>query len=174
MADMIYYYSYENIHQTLAELAQRMRADGLKFDCMVAIGSGGYIPSRILKTYLECPIFSVTVAHYSDTLRGKISREPKVIQWLSADETALRGKRVLLVDEIDDTRSTLAFCSRRLLDQDGLADVTIAVLHNKRKEKVAQIPEGVRYYAGGEIDDHWVIYPWEAADIAEHLRRSRE
>lgn len=170
----IVYYSYEQVHQTLADLATRMRAEGLAFDCMVAIGSGGYIPSRILKTYLGCPIFSVTVAHYNEALREKSSREPQVIQWLSVDEAGLRGKKVLLVDEVDDTRSTLAFCSKRLLNNDGLTSLAIAVLHNKRKPKCDDIPEGVMYYAGEEIDDHWVVYPWEATDIKEHLRKAQQ
>lgn len=172
MADVVHY-SYEHVHQTLADVARRMCADGLVFDCMVAIGSGGYIPSRILKTYLGCPIFSVTVAHYSDSIQGKAFREPKVIQWLSGDEKALRGKKALLVDEVDDTRSTLAFCAKRLLDGDGLASLSIAVLHNKMKEKSAELPAGIPYYAGDEIEDHWVVYPWEAVDISDHIQKCR-
>ncbi|MGL4523921.1 MAG: phosphoribosyltransferase [Spirochaetia bacterium] len=165
------YISYEQVHQSLADLAEKMKADGMVFDCMVAIGSGGYIPSRILKIYLDCPIFSVTVMHYNDETNTKVAREPQIIQWLSADETALRGKRVLLIDEVDDTRSTLAFCAKRLLERDMLGSLAIAVLHNKRKEKVASIPAQVRYYAGREVDDHWIHYPWEARNIGEHYAK---
>lgn len=44
-----------------------------------------------------------------------------------------------------------------------LAETTkfgIFVVHNKLKEKAAEIPEGVAYFAGMDIDDVWVDYPW--------------
>jgi hypothetical protein len=31
-----------------------------------------------------------------------------------------------------------------------------------------------RYFAGEEIPDIWIGYPWDAADIDEHNRKERE
>jgi uncharacterized protein len=47
----------------------------------------------------------------------------------------------------------------------------VAVLHNKRKEKRGGLPPAVRrYFAGEELEDRWICYPWDAGDIAEHQR----
>ena len=51
------------------------------------------------------------------------------------------------------------------------AEIAVAVLHNKRKEKRGAIPPEIhRYWAGEELEDRWICYPWDASDIAEHQR----
>ncbi len=43
------------------------------------------------------------------------------------------------------------------------------MLHNKNKPKDAQFPSEItRYFAGEEIDDLWIKYPWDAIDIDDH------
>ena len=45
------------------------------------------------------------------------------------------------------------------------------VLHNKLKEKRGSLPPAVRrYFAGEELEDRWICYPWDALDIEEHER----
>jgi hypothetical protein len=79
-----------------------------------------------------------------------------------------RMKRVLLIDEVDDSRSTLAYCLRELL-RHSPAEVAVAVLHNKRKPKRENLPLEVRrYFCGQEVDDGWICYPWDAEDIERH------
>jgi hypoxanthine phosphoribosyltransferase len=47
------------------------------------------------------------------------------------------------------------------------------VLHNKKKEKRGKIPTEVhRYFAGEELDDKWICYPWDAQDITAHEKIS--
>ncbi|KAG6915267.1 hypothetical protein DXG01_012402 [Tephrocybe rancida] len=46
----------------------------------------------------------------------------------------------------------------------------IFVVHNKNKPKLAELPEGTPYYAGEEVEDVWLDYPWEAINIEEHDR----
>jgi len=85
-------------------------------------------------------------------------------------EKKLAGKKVLLVDEVDDSRVTLEYCLRELL-RHGACEIAIAVLHNKKKEKKGKIPREIsRYFAGQELEDRWICYPWDAEDIAEHRR----
>jgi hypoxanthine phosphoribosyltransferase len=74
------------------------------------------------------------------------------------------------VDEVDDSRSTLEYCIRELL-RHGPAEIAVAVLHDKKKEKRGVIPpEVTRYFAGRTIEDRWVAYPWDALDIEAHDR----
>ncbi len=166
-----YFLSYEHIHLSVRTLAFKIAASGFDPDLIVAIGTGGFIPARILKTYLKKPIFTVGISYYGpDNVPAK---SPRTIQWIDEVEKKLAGKSVLLVDEVDDSRVTLEYCLRELLLHRP-AEIAVAVLHNKKKEKKGRIPAEVhRYFAGEELDDKWICYPWDATDITEHERISR-
>ncbi|MCL2521122.1 MAG: phosphoribosyltransferase [Spirochaetaceae bacterium] len=157
------YYSYNQLHKTLQNLADKIKTSGESFDCIVAIASGGLIPARILKNYLNLPIYVVNVSYYDQN--DVHSDTSTVIQWLANQE--ISGKKILLVDEIDDTRTTLAYCADKLL-QDKPAKLAVAVMHNKQVTKKASLPSGVTYFVGEEIPGKWVVYPWEETDIDEH------
>jgi uncharacterized protein len=164
------YFSYNEIHRTVAGLSRVILASGFDPDVTVAIGTGGFIPARILKTYLKKPILTVGVKLYGDD--NTIEGGPSKVQWIDEVERKLKGRRVLLIDEVDDTRTTLAYCLRELLSHQP-AEIAVAVLHCKDKAKLDQIPPQVtRYWAGQHLDDIWVVYPWDAEDIDDHSRRA--
>lgn len=106
-------------------------------------------------------------------------------QWLdlsSLEMANLIGKHVLIVDEVDDTRTTLEYAVKELekdvetaRQQQGRSEKTtfsIFVLHNKDKPKKGSLPaemvENGRYIAAVTVPDVWICYPWEAQDIDEH------
>ena len=163
------YFSYEDIHRDVRSLAQRIIASGYAPQVIVAIGTGGFIPARILKTFLKLPILTIGVALYGDD--DKRSEGPRKIQWIDEVERKLSGKRILLVDEVDDSRTTLAYCLRELLAHRP-AELGVAVLHNKKKEKLGTFPPELKYWAARELDDLWFAYPWDAIDIDEHTRQA--
>ncbi|KAI8606161.1 hypothetical protein EDD21DRAFT_361677 [Dissophora ornata] len=124
-----------------------------------------------------------------------MSIEPEVIktQWLNFDssETSLIGRNILIVDEVDDTRRTLAYAVRELtkdlekesqkLREQGKevpeTKIGVFVLHNKLKEKREQLPEEImqgRYFACKQMPDQWLVYPWDALDIEEHTEKSKD
>ena len=91
----------------------------------------------------------------------------------------LIGKNVLIVDEVDDTRTTLEYAVREL-EKDVEAAVTklgrqgektkfsIFVLHNKDKTKKGILPQEIlqgRYIAAQTVGDVWINYPWEATYV---------
>jgi uncharacterized protein len=166
-----HYLSYIHIHVTLKALAERIRASGFDPDLMVAIGSGGYIPARILKTFLGKPILAVGISYYGNDKTPQ--DRPRTIQWIDEVEKKLSGKKILLVDEVDDSRVTLEYCLRELMRHKP-AEIAVAVLHNKLKEKRGNFPENVtRYFVGEELSDLWICYPWDAVDIEEHEARAK-
>jgi len=146
-----------------------------KPDVILAIGGGGFIPARMLRTSLKVPMLAVALSLYDDktnTARKVVDR----IQWI--DHERVNGKRVLIVDEVDDTRKTLQYCVEELIRVNKPEAVAVAVVHNKLKKKTGKIPDGVAYFAGEEIPDLWTHYPWDAEaecrDIREHERIARE
>ncbi len=161
-----YYISYKAVHKTIKILAKQIISSGFNPDIIVAIGTGGFIPARILKTFLNKPILTVGVAYYDENNIPK--KSPEKIQWIDEVEKKLTGKKILLVDEVDDSRTTLEYCLRELLNHSP-AEIAVAVLHNKLKEKRGRIPKEIaRYYTGRELKDRWICYPWDAQDIDLH------
>jgi len=101
----------------------------------------------------------------------------------------LIGRNVLIVDEVDDTRTTLDYAVRELekdvkeaakrSDREGeKTRFSIFVLHNKDKPKKGYLPKEMmddgRYLAAKTVGDVWICYPWEATDIDEHDRLAAE
>lgn len=171
---------------------------------MITITGGGLVPSRILRTFLDkrnnrsVPIQAIGLSLYeeleiaqADGLPTEGENAPKVTktQWLNfaSQEASLLGRRILIVDEVDDTRQTLAFAVEELLKdieteeikrgmQPGESNTQLGVfvLHNKVKPKKRQLPEKVmkHYYAAVEMPDRWLVYPWDAIDIEDHTLKA--
>lgn len=160
------YVSYEEVHELVRNLAGRMIESGYDPDVIVAIGSGGFIPARIMKTFINRPIYAVGISYYG--VGGRHADHPAKIQWIDEVRQSLKGKRILLIDEVDDTRATLAYCVEELLKY-APQEIAVFILHNKLKPKDAEFPPEIkRYYPAVEVDDVWIKYPWDALDIDEH------
>ena len=146
------WYTYDDIHRVIKGLAEKIQNSGTKYDAMIAIGGGGFIPARMLRCFLEIPIYAVTTAYYDNDNEGQVTEEVKKVQWLDPVPDVLKGKNVLVVDEVDDSRVTMEFCLNELLKED-FGTVGVAVLHEKIKAKVGKIPEGVPYFSGITVED---------------------
>jgi len=166
------YFTYEEIHRTAKLMAERVTAEGFDPDVIVAIGTGGFIPARIIRTFLGKPILAVGIAYYD--ANDKPTEFPRKVQWIEEAERKLAGKKILLVDEVDDSRSTLEYCVRELMTHHP-SEIAVTVLHNKDKPKRGAIPAEVSHYiVGEELDDVWIVYPWDAHDIDEHDRKAHQ
>ncbi|KAI9511612.1 PRTase-like protein [Russula earlei] len=137
------------------------------------------------------PIFAIGLSLY-ESLPGikaeQIGSQIVRTQWLHDAGQILRGKRVLIVDEVDDTRTTLQYAVSELQkdvedafkllpehEREGSkTQFAVFAVHNKLKPKHGTLPDDVPYYAGEEVGDIWLDYPWEATDIEEHDRLALE
>ena len=165
------WYTYDDIHRTVKQIAQKINESGIKYDAMIAIGGGGFIPARMLRTFLDVPIYAVTTAYYLNETDSQTADTVQKIQWLDPIPAELQGKNVLVVDEVDDSRTTMRFVLDEL-ERDGFKKIGVAVIHNKLKPKAAELPVDVAYFSGVEIEDWWINYPWDATDIEAHNRRA--
>jgi hypoxanthine phosphoribosyltransferase len=159
------YITYNQIHDTIKDLAEEVKKSGFDPDLMVAIGTGGFIPARMAKTFLNKPILTVGIAYYD--LDDRLADSPVITQWVDQPEKQIRGKKILLVDEVDDTRATIGFCLDELQKHEP-AEIAVLVIHNKNKEKKHPIPSYIKhYFVGQSFKDPWICYPWDAEDTAE-------
>lgn len=157
---------------------------------MVAIGGGGYVPARILRSFLKTPgapnipIQAIGLSLYEQLPADNEVEKPgtKVTrtQWLdlsSIEGANLIGKNILIVDEVDDTRTTLEYAVKELqkdvaaaakeLGREGeKTRFCVFVLHNKDKKKRGTLPADMidenRYIAARTVPDVWINYPWES------------
>lgn len=156
------YFSYADIHLAITSLAAKVLA--FKPDVIIAIGGGGFIPARMLRTVVKLPILAVSLELYDDAT-CTARKEVKKIQWFDEQSevgSKVRGRRVLVVDEVDDSRTTLQYCVEELIRTNAPAAIATCVVHNKIKEKKGFLPEGVVYMAGADVPDKWNCYPWDA------------
>ncbi|KAL7007217.1 hypothetical protein EMMF5_003056 [Cystobasidiomycetes sp. EMM_F5] len=186
--------TYNDIHKLIKNAAEKIKTE-FRPDLFVAIGGGGFAPSRILRTFCKIqggrniPIQAIGLSLYEQlgsSTAEQIGKEVVRTQWLdfsTLGRTPLLGRRILIVDEVDDTRTTLAYAVRELqadlakqlesLSEEQRArtpptEFGIFVVHNKLKPKAAQLPDSVMYFSGEDLPDVWVDYPWEMVDIDKH------
>ncbi len=166
------YVTYNDIHKAVKRLACKVIESDFDPDVIVAIGSGGFIPARILKTFINRPIYAVGISYYG--IDNIPMDSPQKIQWIDEVQQKLAGKKILLIDEVDDTRVTLSYCLEELLSHDP-EEIAVLVIHNKQKAKGARFPEAItRYFAAFDVEDRWIRYPWDAPDIEEHDECARQ
>ena len=114
------------MHKLCQQSAPKL-LDDFQPQLMIAIGGGGYVPARILRSFLKqpgspnIPIQAIGLSLY-ESLGNDEVEEPgtKVTrtQWLDLSALGemenLVGKKVLIVDEVDDTRTTLEYAVKEL------------------------------------------------------------
>lgn len=103
---------------------------------MIAIGGGGYVPARILRSFLKqpgspnIPIQAIGLSLYEQlpshhpsgaSTPGQVEQPGTKVtrtQWLDLSSLGemknLVGRRILIVDEVDDTRTTLEYAVKEL------------------------------------------------------------
>ncbi|KAM3421456.1 hypothetical protein BST61_g1849 [Cercospora zeina] len=193
--------TYNQVHKLCQDAAPRILND-FQPNLMIAIGGGGYVPARMLRSFLKqpgaanIPIQAIGLSLYeqlgTDTQVEKPGTKVTRTQWLdltSLEMANLIGKNVLIVDEVDDTRTTLEYAVKELQkDVDAAAKqagreaestkFSIFVLHNKDKPKKGTLPDEMiasnRYLAARTVPDVWICYPWEATDIDQHDRMAQQ
>ena len=85
------YFTYQHIHKLVKKLVDDINTSGYMFDVIVAIGTGGFIPASILKTYINKPILTVGIQYYDEN--NNPSESPEKIQWIDEVERKLKGKK---------------------------------------------------------------------------------
>lgn len=147
------YYSYQDIHNLVKQGSICLK--DFKPDYIIAVAGGGLIPARILRTFIGVPIISVTISFYNE--KNQIMDIPKILQWV--DRETLKGKNILIVDEVDDTRKTLSYLVEFF--RQNSKKLGVFVVNNKIKAKVYKIPDDVLYISCRENTDIWINYPWD-------------
>ncbi|MCD6464547.1 phosphoribosyltransferase [Candidatus Woesearchaeota archaeon] len=133
-------------------LAKAIIKDGYKPDLIIGLSRGGWVPARFIADELQLTtLASIGVKSY-EAVNKKTS--VKLTERLGL---SVKGKKVLVVDDIADTGDTLKFIEKYLKAK-GALTVKTATLHVKPKI-CKHKPD---YYA--KPTNAWIVYPWELVE----------
>jgi hypoxanthine phosphoribosyltransferase len=143
--------TWEALDQLVVVLAERLA--GRSFDVMLAITRGGMVPAGMLAYRLGLRDILVAAVEYYDA-SGQPGPHPTFLQFPA--DPLLRGRQVLIVDEVWDSGTTIAAVTERVRQAGGIP--TTAVLHFKPGRSV--VPGAPDVHA--VETDAWVVYPFKA------------
>lgn len=154
--------SWEQIYELLLELADQIREDGFEPDVVVGVSRGGWPPARVMSDLLEKPqLVNVATEFYLGVAETK--GEPVITQPVSA---SVKGKKVLVVDDIADTGKSLKLIQTHLKER-GATEIRVAAIYYKPWSIV--VPD---YYQKDTTS--WVIFPWERKETIRKILEKYE
>jgi hypoxanthine phosphoribosyltransferase len=143
--------AWDELDALVAVLAEQLQ--GERFDVMLTITRGGMVPAGMLAYRLGIRnILVAAVAYYDD--EGMPGEAATFLEFPA--DPLLRGRRVLVVDEVWDSGTTIAAVVARVRQAGG--EPVTAVLHYKpARSRVPLVPD---FHA--VETDAWVVYPFKA------------
>lgn len=156
--------SWDQLDTLTHEVAKKVVEDGNGCDLVVALAKGAWPMSRSFIDFLgKRDLASLGIKFYSGI--NERLKEPKIYQDLPAEVKAdIKGKKVLLFDDVADTGESLRFAIDYLLEC-GAAEVKTATIYMKARTIV--VPD----YYGAETDA-WIIFPFEVREMMELLNKT--
>lgn len=148
--------SYCDIHLHVKMLAFKIQASNWMPSVIVGVSRGGMLPATLLSHAWRLPMKALNVS-----LRDHAVLQPDQAPWL--EELIQSGKRVLVMDDINDSGATINWIKQdwqnRLSSTSFSDHVRFAVLLNKPTS--TEKPEYTSREITTEKLDTWWIFPWE-------------
>jgi xanthine phosphoribosyltransferase len=173
------YYKDSTVKSWLHDIIRAMNADNWKPDYIVGLTRGGLAPALMLSHYLDVPMHTLKVS-----LRDDVDG-PESNLWMAEDafgyvpehdkiladfDYSLVAKKILIVDDINDTGATLNWIQQDWRDScmpmhDRWEDVwgnnvRTAVMINNEASEFSDVD-----YVGLNINKFeepiWCVFPWE-------------
>jgi uncharacterized protein len=143
--------TWDALDRLVGDLADRLARE--RFDLMLAITRGGLVPAGMLAYRLKIRNILVAAVEFYDD-HGQPGPHPTFLQFPA--DPLLRGQRVLVVDEVWDSGTTIDAVTQRVRQAGGIP--TTAVLHWKPARSVVTGAPDVH----AVTTDAWVVYPFKA------------
>ena len=145
------YLNEEEIAAIVQDLAKRIREDYAgKTLLLIGVlkGASLFLADLMRALAMDVEIDFVRLSSY-----GKGRESSGTVTLLKDISCDIRGKQVLIVEEIIDSGRSLQFLRERLL-QSGPASLEIVTLLDKHQKRVVEVPVK---YVGKRVDDHFLI-----------------
>ena len=159
------YYSWEQVEGAVLDIARQMSAQDWKPDYIVGITRGGLIPANLLSQYTGIKMHTLNVS-----LRDGDGGESNL--WM-AEEAFNQSKKILVVDDINDSGATLKWIKQdwqsSCLPNDPIwingiwnNNVRVAVLYDNESSKSELTVDYSAVTINKAEEDVWIDFPWES------------
>lgn len=152
----------EETYDKAFELSRQINASGLEFDIVVGIARGGLPPARFLCDFLNIKrLTTIQIRHYTEGAEQKEKAE-----MVDKPTQELKGKKVLLVDDVNDTGKTLQAAAEFILKQNPKMLKTAVLDEKDTTDFEADLKaEKLKEWK-------WLIYQWAASeDVLEFIKK---
>ena len=149
--------SWADIEELCEELAKKIEEEALPFDVIIGISRGGWVPARLLSDLLgNDEVDTVRVKFYKSV--GTTAKKPVILLSTQID---IKGKDILLVDDIADTGESLIETIENIKEK-NIKSISVATLIKKPQSMFT--PD----FFIRETPD-WVIFPWEISETKRDI-----
>ncbi len=149
--------TWNQIYDMLLSQAEKICQSSFKPDIIVGVTRGGWFPARVLSDLLGIlDLAAVRIEFYRGI--AETQKEPVLTQAVSVD---VKGKRVLIVDDVADSGTSLKLAQKHVLQQ-GAAEARTATLYSKPWSAVK--PD---YHE--KATSLWVVFPWETKETIRKI-----
>jgi len=152
--------SLSEAYEMAFKVSRKIGDSSIKFDVVLGIARGGFPPARLICDFLNIKsLTAVQIRHY--TGGGEEREEVEITDPVYVD---LKGKNVLIVDDVNDSGKTLKAAVDHVKTQEA-SGIKTAVLHEKDNTSLKAD------FAGEYLSEwKWLIYQWAVTeDLIEFL-----
>lgn len=149
--------SWDDVDEYCGSLTNNMTAAGYRPERIVGLTKGGVVPARIVADHFGMDMDFIDVRYYDGVNQRK---QKPIIRGFNECFNNIKGKKILIVDDIWDTGGTMQAVLGHLSGE----DVTVATLFWK-----IGATEKPNYYAKDSEVGEWIVFPWEKCEFARDM-----
>ena len=158
--------TWEDVDKLIDHLIPQFEQE---FDAMVMITRGGITPGGMLAEALQVSDIFTAAVDFPTEMENEKQREksrllawPKFLQF--PEESLMRGRRILIVDDVWGSGRTITAVKNRISGQAGVPYTCVLHFNPYRNLFGTVRPD---YYAA--ITDAFIVYPWEIRRGTENI-----
>lgn len=131
--------------------------NGYSFDCIICVGRGGMVPSRILSEYLNIDkVYMINCKSYNGTTAGKV-----IIEQLNKN---INDMNVLVVDDCMATGGTFSAVVNEISKFYKIKNLRSCCLYASKS--LSQKPSF--FFKEYNSNTEWLVFPWERKPNGKH------
>lgn len=174
------YIGWRDIERYTQDILRQITLDGWRPDYVVGLTRGGLVPANLISQYLDVPMHALKVSlrdggdcesncWMAGDAFGYLQATDNDYSWTRVD--AGQRKRILIVDDINDSGATLNWIRQDwqgscMPDDPGWAEVwgdnvRIAVIVDNESSG-CELPISYSAVSVNKLEDpQWIVFPWE-------------
>ncbi len=145
------YYSWSDIDGMMADITQQMATQMLRPHVVLGPSRGGLPIGVMMSHYFDIPFHGFEW----QTRDGKVQNSNQLKQLLSK----YNGKRIVIIDDINDTGTTLQGIHDIVIEADMDKNVKYVTLLEKQSSDFEV--HIMAKYLGEEEENNWIVFPYE-------------